>query len=138
MICEFRGGGGCVHCGYVPDSMPTFRNCPVLLNGRVVSDIVIERQDFSIGIGAGTELQEILKNWLGIVSDENCGCRATAARMNRLGPDWCEGEGMAEIIDVMRAEHGKRWADGRTILPWTDMGARQLVLLACRRAKATG
>ena len=43
---------------------------------------------------------------------------------------------MSEILDVMRAEHAKRWADGRTILPWTDAGARQLVLLACRRARA--
>jgi len=25
-------------------------------------------------------------------------------------------------------------ADGRTILPWTDIAARQLVLLACRRS----
>jgi hypothetical protein len=59
-----------------------------------------------------------------------------AAKMNKMGPDWCEGEGMPVILGVMRAEHAKRWADGRTILPWTDAGARQLVLLACRRARA--
>jgi hypothetical protein len=58
-----------------------------------------------------------------------------AIKMNQLGPEWCESdEGMAEILDVMRDEHAKRWADGQTILPWSDMAARQLVLLACRRA----
>jgi hypothetical protein len=45
---------------------------------------------------------------------------------------------MAAILDVMRAEHAKRWAAGTTILPWTDLGARQLVLLACRRSRANG
>ena len=61
-----------------------------------------------------------------------------AGKMDRLGPDWCEGDGMAEILGVMRAEHGKRWKAGQTILPWTDLGARQLVLLACRRARSNG
>ena len=57
--------------------------------------------------------------------------------MNALGPDWCESEaGLAEILGVMRTEHAKRWSDGRTRLPWTDFGATQLVLLACRRAGA--
>jgi hypothetical protein len=86
----------------------------------------------------GTELKSILKDWLGIEASPTCSCSSMARRMDALGPDWCEGEGMASILDVMRAEHAKRWADGRTILPWTDMGARQLVLLACRRARATG
>jgi hypothetical protein len=58
-----------------------------------------------------------------------------AAKMDALGADWCASdEGMAEILGVMRDEHAKRWADGRTILPWSDIAARQLVLLACRRA----
>lgn len=43
-------------------------------------------------------------------------------------------DGLAEILGVMRDEHAKRWADGSTILPWSDIAARQLVLLACRRA----
>jgi hypothetical protein len=60
-----------------------------------------------------------------------------ASRMNALGPDWCESEaGLAEILATMRDEHGKRWQDGRTRLPWTDLGATQLVKLACRRARA--
>lgn len=85
---------------------------------------------------SGTELSEILRDWLGIEASQTCSCNAMANKMNTLGPDWCEGEGMAEILDVMRTEHAKRWADGRTILPWTDLGARQLVLLACRRSRA--
>ena len=86
----------------------------------------------------GTELKALLKDWLGIEASPTCSCSSMAKRMDTLGPEWCEGEGMASILDVMRAEHGKRWADGRTILPWTDLGARQLVLLACRRARANG
>lgn len=83
----------------------------------------------------GTELKALLKDWLGIESSPTCSCNAMARKMDTLGPEWCEGEGMTQILDVMRAEHGKRWADGRTILPWTDAGARQLVLLACQRSR---
>jgi len=87
--------------------------------------------------GPGTELHALLRDWLGIEPTADCPCRSMAGKMDSLGPDWCESdEGMTEILGVMRTEHGKRWADGRTILPWTDMGARQLVLLACRRARA--
>jgi hypothetical protein len=83
----------------------------------------------------GTELKALLKDWLGIESSPACSCNAMARKMDELGPEWCKSDdGMAEILDVMRDEHAKRWADGRTILPWTDLGARQLVLLACRRA----
>jgi hypothetical protein len=88
--------------------------------------------------GPGTQLKSLLRDWLGIEASPTCKCNGMALKMNHLGPEWCEGEGMLEILDVMRAEHAKRWADGRTILPWTDTGARQLVLLACRRARATG
>lgn len=84
----------------------------------------------------GTELKSLLLDWLGIESTPTCSCNAMARQMDTLGPDWAEGEGMAEILDVMRTEHAKRWQDGRTILPWTDAGARQLVLLACRRSRA--
>jgi hypothetical protein len=89
-------------------------------------------------IRCGTELKALLKDWLGIEASPTCSCNAMSRRMDSLGPDWCEGEGMAEILGVMRAEHGKRWKAGQTILPWTDLGARQLVLLACRRARANG
>lgn len=87
--------------------------------------------------GPGEELKLILKGWLGIEASPTCACNATARKMNTLGPDWCESDqGMTQILDVMRAEHAKRWSAGKTILPWTDTGARQLVLLACRRSRA--
>lgn len=86
--------------------------------------------------GPGAELKALLKDWLGIESSPTCSCNKMAAKMNTLGPDWCETDaGLAEILGVMRAEHAKRWADGRTRLPWTDVGAAQLVKLACRRAR---
>lgn len=84
---------------------------------------------------AGAELKTILRNWLGIEADAGCGCDAMASRMDALGPDWCEGPGLAEIVKTMQGEHAKRWADGRTRLPWSDLAARQLVKLACRRAR---
>ena len=96
---------------------------------------LFEREPLS-AFRPGTELHALLRDWLGIEPTADCPCRSMAGKMDTLGPDWCEGEGMSEILDVMRTEHAKRWADGRTILPWTDAGARQLVLLACRRARA--
>lgn len=85
----------------------------------------------------GTELKALLKDWLGIESSPTCSCNKMAAKMNAAGPDWCESEaGLAEILGVMRDEHAKRRADGRTRLPWSDFGATQLVKLACRRARA--
>ena len=89
--------------------------------------------------GPGTQLKSLLRDWLGIEASPTCKCNGMALKMNHLGPDWCESDqGMAAILDVMRAEHAKRWSAGKTILPWTDMGARQLVMLACRRARANG
>jgi hypothetical protein len=80
--------------------------------------------------GPGTELKALLKDWLGIESTPTCSCNAMARKMDAL-PEWCKSdEGMAEILGVMRTEHAKR----STILPWSDIAARQLVLLACRRA----
>lgn len=87
--------------------------------------------------GPGTELKSLLRDWLGIESTPTCSCNAMARRMNAEGVAWCLSEsGMAEILGVMRAEHGKRWDAGKTRLPWTDLGARTLVKLACRRAEA--
>lgn len=89
-----------------------------------------------IRCGPGTELKRLLKNWLGIEPTAGCECNSMAARMDALGVEWCESDaGMAEIVNAMREEHAKRKAAGQTILPWTDLGARQLVLLACRRAR---
>lgn len=86
----------------------------------------------------GTELKRLLQDWLGIEPTHGCSCNSMAARMDALGPEWCESDdGMAEILGVMREEHAKRRAAGQTILPWSDFGATQLVRLACRRARAT-
>lgn len=87
--------------------------------------------------GPGTELKALLKDWLGIEASPGCSCNATAAKMNTLGPEWCESEaGMAEILGVMRIEHGKRWGAGKTFLPWSDTAAKALIRLACHRARA--
>jgi hypothetical protein len=83
----------------------------------------------------GRELKAILKDWLGIEATPTCSCNAMAQTMDERGPEWCEGDGMASILEVMRNEHAKRWADGATILPWTDFAARKLVMLACKRAR---
>ena len=109
----------CLRCGKAYGKVVAARNC-----------------DTGNEALAGTELKALLRDWLGIEATPTCSCNAMARKMDTLGPEWCEGEGMASILDVMRAEHAKRWADGRTILPWTDAGARQLVLLACRRSRA--
>lgn len=110
----------CLRCGKVFGKIIAARNC------------IIGNESL-----AGSELHALLRDWLGIEPTPDCPCRSMAARMNRLGPEWCESdEGMAEILGVMRAEHEKRRELGTTILPWTDYGARQLVLLACRRARA--
>ena len=87
--------------------------------------------------GPGTRLKALLRDWLGIEATPTCSCNAMARRMDTQPIEWSESdEGMAEILDVMRAEHAKRRSAGKTILPWTDAGARQLVLLACRRSRA--
>jgi len=76
-------------------------------------------------------LKSLLRDWLGIEASPTCRCNGMAIKMDQLGPGWCmSDDGMAEILGVMRAEHAKR----NTILPWSDIAARQLVLLACRRA----
>lgn len=128
MLCTFYNNGKtskCLKCGLV---LPLG-----------ISEAIVICGSMPVGHPAkcGTELHALLRDWLGIEPTADCPCRSMSARMDRLGPDWCESdEGMAEILGVMRTEHAKRWSDGRTILPWTDMGAKQLVLLACRRARA--
>lgn len=83
--------------------------------------------------GPGAELHALLREWLGIEPTPDCQCRSMAATMDRMGPDWCESDdGMAQILGVMREEHAKR----ASLIPWTEFGAKQLVRLACRRARA--
>lgn len=136
MITGHRRGfeARCKQRGY---TLAEVRPCIVSEDGDMITvDETHEAYPRSVKIeqrGPGTELKALLKDWLGIESTPTCSCNAMARKMDTLGPEWCKSdEGMAEILGVMRTEHGKR----KTILPWTDAGARQLVLLACRRARA--
>lgn len=86
---------------------------------------------------AGSELKALLARWLGILADSGCRCDEMAARMDHWGPDESERR-IDEIVAHMREEHARRQADGRTRLPWIEAGARQLVLLACKRARQNG
>lgn len=140
MITGHRRGfeARCKQRGYTLDEV---RPCIVSEDGDMITvDETHEAYPRSFNLqqrGPGTELKSLLKDWLGIEASPTCRCNGMAIKMNQLGPDWSESDqGMAEILGVMRDEHAKRWDDGRTILPWTDVGARQLVLLACRRARA--
>jgi len=85
--------------------------------------------------GPGTHLTAILADWFGIRSRPGCPCRKMAAKMDTNGPEWCEGGGLGEIVAAMKAEHSKRWAKGTLKIPFTEIGARALVRLACRRAR---
>ena len=126
----------CVQRGYTLDEV---RECIVSEDGDMIT---VDEESTAYprstkprlsGEGAGHELKGILKDWLGIEATPTCSCNAMARKMDERGPEWCESdEGMAEILGVMRNEHAKR----RTILPWADVAARQLVLLACHRARA--
>jgi hypothetical protein len=121
--CQFVSAEDCCKCqlcGFVicNTKLPIHRQCDAE-HGKSTSNQKV-----------GTELKALLRDWLGIEASPTCSCNAMARKMDTLGPEWCEGEGMAEILDVMRTEHAKR----NTILPWSDIAARQLVLLACRRA----
>ncbi len=84
--------------------------------------------------GPGTELHAML-SWLGFTPTADCGCRHKIRLMDMWGADECERR-MDEILGWLRDAHERARADGRTRLPWVEAAARQLVLLACRRARA--
>ena len=142
MLCDITPLFSCSRCGRKVSAAHVKAECssgPGTPSPLPIASNLSRAFIHHVSAGPGTELKALLKDWLGIESSPTCSCSSMARRMDSLGPEWCESDqGMASILDVMRAEHAKRWADGRTILPWTDIGARQLVLLACRRAKATG
>jgi hypothetical protein len=133
VLCQFEqqddGTRSCLVCGL---RAPKVAANPVAVCRPRTTPLLTQNKPNG---GTGSVLKELLRDWLGIESTPNCSCNAMARKMDTLGPEWCKSDdGMAEILGVMRTEHAKRWADGRTILPWTDLAARQLVLLACRRA----
>jgi hypothetical protein len=79
--------------------------------------------------GTGTQLARLLRRF-GIDSSPGCKCRRMAAKMDAMGPAWCESEqGMAEILEAMRTEAGKRG------LPFLDAVGKMLVRQAVRSAR---
>jgi hypothetical protein len=77
----------------------------------------------------GTQLSQLLKRF-GIDAAPGCKCRSMAAKMDALGPAWCESEqGMAKILEAMRTEAGKRG------LPFLDAVGKMLVRQAVRAAR---
>jgi len=117
----------CVDRGYTLDEV---RPCIVGEDGDTIT-VDEKHPAYPRAKQAGKELKAILKDWFGIEATANCSCNFMARKMDSLGPSWCRSaDGMAEILGVMRTEHANR----KTILPWSDIAARQLVLLACRRA----
>jgi hypothetical protein len=133
LYCTFQHNDGvsvCTRCGFsINQQGKIVRRCDKQ-PATEDDDMITANEEVE---GAGQELKAILKDWLGIEATPNCSCNAMARKMDERGPEWCRSdEGMAEILGVMRTEHGKR----KTLLPWTDIAARQLVLLACRRAEA--
>jgi len=79
--------------------------------------------------GAGTALSKLLRRF-GITYSPGCKCRSMAAKMDALGPAWCESkQGMAEILEAMRTEAGKRG------LPFLDAVGKMLVRQAVRSAR---
>lgn len=80
---------------------------------------------------AGTHLSRLLLKF-GITYSPGCKCQSMAAKMDRLGCDWCESEaGMAEIIATMRQEAENRG------LPFLEAAARLLVRRAVKNARKT-
>lgn len=77
--------------------------------------------------GPGTELKKLLR-LVGITATPTCPCNARAAQMDAWGPDECETR-LDEIVDWLREEAGRRR------LPFSATVARQVVLLAIRRAR---
>jgi hypothetical protein len=77
--------------------------------------------------GPGTELKALLAT-IGIVASPTCKCNAMARRMDQWGPDESLAH-MEEIVDVM-----EETAKARK-LPFLRAGARQMVRLACWKAR---
>lgn len=120
----------CKERGYTLNEV---RACIVSRNNDVI--VVDETHEAypRVRSGPGAELKSLLKDWLGIESTPTCSCNAMAHKMNKLGVEWSDSaDGLAEILAVMKREHGRR----KTILPWSDTAASMLVRLACRRARA--
>jgi hypothetical protein len=79
--------------------------------------------------GPGTELKKLLR-LVGITATPTCPCNAHAVQMDIWGADECQ-QRLDEIVGWLREEAGRRH------LPFSETIARQVVLLAIRRARKT-
>jgi hypothetical protein len=77
--------------------------------------------------GPGTELKKLLR-LVGITAKPTCPCNAHAVQMDIWGADECQ-QRLDEIVGWLREEAGRRH------LPFSETVARQVVLLAIRRAR---
>ena len=78
--------------------------------------------------GPGTELAALLKT-IGIdAKEKGCSCRSHARRMDNWGPEKCRQE-IETILGWLQTEAKKRK------LPFIKAAAKQVVLLAIRRAE---
>jgi hypothetical protein len=78
--------------------------------------------------GPGTELAALLKT-IGIdAKEKGCQCKSHAKRMDKEGPQWCR-DNVDTILGWLQTEAKKRK------LPFIKTAAKQVVLLAIRRAE---
>jgi len=75
--------------------------------------------------GVGRELKRLL-SLIGITVTPGCRCNKHAAKMNRLGPQWCR-DNQKEIIGWMKEESRRRKR------PFSKTAAKAILKLAIRR-----
>jgi hypothetical protein len=83
-----------------------------------------------VASGPGAELKKLLR-MVGIAATPTCPCNARAAQMDAWGADECQ-QRLDEIVGWLREEAANRR------LPFSEPVARQVVLLAIRRARKAG
>ena len=85
------------------------------------------RRMAAIQHGVGTQLHRLLGAF-GIHPTKDCQCKSCAAKMNRLGPNWCEAN-IDEIVDWMQEE-----SEARSV-PFSRFVAAVFVKIAIRKAR---
>lgn len=125
MKCSFRqlkrkGHFVCRRCGYI--NTARLDEPPVVKCRKSAS-----RTRNGNPEGAGTILSKYLARF-GIRARANCKCKRWAKKMNRRGPRWC-ARNVDRIVGWMREEAERRG------LPFNEFAAKQLVLMAIRKAK---
>ena len=127
MDCVFTDTLRCVNCGRSVASAAVRRTC--LVGKRVGPPPKVAAIQRVQPTGPGTHLSRFLRRF-GIDAAPGCKCRSMAAKMDNQGCAWCESDqGMAEILEAMRTEAGKRG------LPFIDGVGKLLVRQAVRAAR---